>query len=98
LGLQTLGATSWTARPERLGLAARGDTVTDAAALHGTITKFTYLGREAHVQVNTPAGHIVVQIPTPGMTRTREPGEGVALVVTRQSLMAVGATNARIGG
>ena len=98
LGLSVAGAAVWTARPERLGLASRGGDTAGAAALDGTITKFTYLGREAHVQVETPAGSIVVQIANPGMTRTREPGEQVAVLVQREALMAFGADNVRIGG
>ena len=98
LGLTVPGAVAWTARPERLGLATRGAETAGAATLDGTITKFTYLGREAHVQVETPAGPVVVQVANPGMTRTREPAEPVSVLVPRDSLMAFGADNARIGG
>lgn len=98
LGLSLPGATVWTARPERLGLAARGGDTGGAATLEGTIAKFTYLGREAHVQVETPAGLVVVQIANPGMTLTHQPGEQVSVLVPREALMAFGADNIRIGG
>jgi iron(III) transport system ATP-binding protein len=105
LGLDQPKATAWAARPERLALASRGGDAggatalaSGAAVLDGTITKFTYLGREAHVQVETPAGLVVVQIANPGMTRTRQQGEEVAVLVPRDALMAFGADNARIGG
>ena len=98
LDLNLPDAAAWTARPERLGLAARGGGLAGAAVLDGTITKFTYLGREAHVQVETPAGLIVVQISNPGMTKTRQPGEEVAVLVPRDALMAFSADNVRIGG
>ena len=98
LGLDLPGAVTWTARPERLGLASRDGDKAGAASLEGTITKFTYLGREAHVQVETPAGTVVVQVANPGMTQTRQPGEQVAVLVPAEALMAFGANNARIGG
>lgn len=97
LGLSVPGANAWTARPERLGLAGRGGDTGGAAALYGTIAKFTYLGREAHVQVETQAGQVVVQLANPGMTRSREPGEQVSVLVPREALMAFGADNARVG-
>lgn len=98
LGLNVPNAAVWTARPERLGLAARGTDTAGAAAIDGAVTKFTYLGREAHVQVETAAGLIVVQIANPGMTKTRQPGEDIVVLVPRDALMAFGADNARIGG
>ncbi|QQR38460.1 ABC transporter ATP-binding protein [Devosia rhizoryzae] len=96
MGIKVMSVAAWTARPERLGLASRDEQLSGAATLDGTIAKFIYLGREAHVQVETAAGMIVVQIANPGMTRTREPGEPVKVAVPREALMAFGADNARI--
>ncbi|QDZ12826.1 ABC transporter ATP-binding protein [Devosia ginsengisoli] len=98
LGLSAPGAASWAVRPERLGLAEAGAAADGAAILPGTVTKYTYLGREAHVQVETPAGAIVVQLANPGMAATREAGEAVSVLVPRDAPMAFGADNARIGG
>ena len=98
LGLVNPAATSWSVRPERLGLAAAGESADGAAMLPGKVTKYTYLGREAHVQVETPVGMLVVQVANPGMSATREAGEAVSVLVPRDAPMAFGADNARIGG
>ncbi|MGB3339510.1 MAG: ABC transporter ATP-binding protein [Devosia sp.] len=97
LGLATPDVATWALRPERLGLAAPGGAANGAAVLPGTVTKFTYLGREAHVQVETPVGLIVVQLANPGMAATRVAGETVSVMVPRDALMAFGADGARIG-
>ncbi|KKB86388.1 hypothetical protein VW29_02125 [Devosia limi DSM 17137] len=97
LGLNAPGAASWAVRPERLGLdatgAASGD---DMVAVPGTVAKYTYLGREAHVQVDTPLGMIVVQVANPGMAASRETGEPVSVLVPRDVPMAFGADGARL--
>ena len=98
LGLSTPAGAIWAVRPERLGLVAAGSDANGAAMLPGTVTKYTYLGREAHVQVETPAGTIVVQLANPGMAATRVAGETVSVLVPRDVLMAFGADGARIGG
>lgn len=97
LGLATPDVATWALRPERLDLAAPGGAANGAAVLPGTVTKFTYLGREAHVQVETPVGLIVVQLANPGMAATRVAGETVSVMVPRDALMAFGADGARIG-
>ena len=98
LGLTAPEAASWAVRPERLALAAAGAAPDGTAVLAGTVTKYTYLGREAHVQVETPAGTLVVQVANPGMSATREAGEAVSVLVPRDAPMAFGADGARIGG
>jgi len=98
LGLTAPEAASWAVRPERLALAATGAAPDGTAVLAGTVTKYTYLGREAHVQVETPAGTLVVQVANPGMSATREAGEAVSVLVPRDAPMAFGADGARIGG
>ena len=77
---------------------APGSATAGAAVLEGSVTNFTYLGREAHVQVETPVGMLVVQVANPGMSATREAGEAVSVLVPRDAPMAFGADNARIGG
>ena len=98
LGLAAPKDASWAVRPERLDLVAPGSAPAGAAVLEGSVTKFTYLGREAHVQVETRAGPIVVQLANPGMAATRAVGEVVCVLVPPDAPMAFGANGARIGG
>jgi ABC-type Fe3+/spermidine/putrescine transport system ATPase subunit len=98
LGLSAPAAGSWAARPEHLILAGPDAGNAQGATLAGTVTKYTYLGREAHVQVDTPAGLLVVQVANPGMAATREAGEAVVVVVPPSAPMAYGADGARITG
>ncbi|MDB5623185.1 MAG: transporter ATP-binding protein [Devosia sp.] len=98
LGLTAPAGATWAVRPERLDLAARGGAPDSVAVLDGTVTKYTYLGREAQVQVETPAGLIVVQLANPGISATRSTGEAVAVLVPRDAPMAFGADGVRIGG
>lgn len=98
LNLAAPGAALWAVRPERLALAPTGTAGNGDAVLEGTVTKYTYLGREAHVQVATDAGTLVVQIANPGMAATRTPDERVSVLVPRDAPMAFGADGARIKG
>ena len=98
LGLSANGAKAWAVRPEHLDLAAPGAPApANTALLAGTVTKFTYLGREAHVQVETSAGTIVVQLANPGMAATRAAGEAVSVAVPRSAPMAFDAEGRRLG-
>lgn len=97
LGLSAQGATAWAVRPEHLQLAASGAAApAGAALLPGKVTKFTYLGREAHVQVESAAGSLVVQLANPGMAATRGAGEAISVVVPRGAPMAFGADGKRL--
>jgi ABC-type Fe3+/spermidine/putrescine transport system ATPase subunit len=96
LGLSAPGA-SWSVRPERLDLVNAGAPApAGCVVLPGTVEKYTYLGREAHVQVNTAVGNLVVQIANPGVTATRASGEAVGVVINRDNLIAFDASNNRI--
>jgi iron(III) transport system ATP-binding protein len=96
LGLSAPGA-SWSVRPERLDLVNAGALApAGCVVLPGTVEKYTYLGREAHVQVNTAVGNLVVQIANPGVTATRASGEAVGVVINRANLIAFDANNNRI--
>jgi iron(III) transport system ATP-binding protein len=98
LGLSAAGAAAWAVRPEHLRLIASGATApADAAVLDGIVTKFTYLGREAHVGVETPAGNLVVQLANPGMAASRAAGEKVSVVVPQSAPMAFDAEGQRLG-
>jgi ABC-type Fe3+/spermidine/putrescine transport system ATPase subunit len=98
LGLAHAGAATWAVRPEHLDLAGPDSDGNGSATLPGTVSKYTYLGREAHVQVETPAGRLVVQLPNPGMAATREAGEAVSVLVPRTAPMSFSADGARMGG
>tara|TARA_R110002020_G_scaffold47707_48_gene135948 strand:+ start:3909 stop:4973 length:1065 start_codon:yes stop_codon:yes gene_type:complete len=98
LGRTTKDGATWTIRPEHLGLALPGDTVpAGAASLDGVVSKYTYLGREAHVAVDTPAGSLVVQLANPGMAATSAAGEAVSVVVPPNALMAFSGEGKRLG-
>jgi len=90
-------AAHWTIRPERLSLLEAGQGApSGAVALAGTISKFTYLGREAHVLVDTPAGALVVQVSNPALSAVRNPGDTVSVLVERSALMAFDADSKRL--
>ena len=67
-------AHQWAIRPEHIRL-DQGDTASDNVRLAGTVEKYTYLGREAHVLVQTPAGKIVVQACRSGADPAHGAGE-----------------------
>lgn len=97
LDLDAPTAAHWTIRPERLSLVEANTAPTGrAVALPGTIAKFTYLGREAHVLVETPAGTVVVQLANPALSPARQPGEPVSVVFERDALMAFDADSKRL--
>jgi iron(III) transport system ATP-binding protein len=97
LGLDAPAAAHWTVRPERLSLVETNATPTGrAVALPGTIAKFTYLGREAHVLVETPAGTVVVQLSNPALSPARQPGDQVSVLFERAALMAFDADSKRL--
>ena len=59
--------TTWAIRPEHIRL-DHGDARCRQRPPFGRVLKYTYLGREAHVLVRTPAGKIVVQLADPAPT------------------------------
>ena len=95
--LPATGVETWTVRPERLELAETGQaTPAGAASLAGSVTKYTYLGREAHVQVATEAGTLIVQLADPGMGGGLDSGRKVSVVIRRDSLMGFDAAGRRV--
>jgi iron(III) transport system ATP-binding protein len=82
-GLTPLDGTRWAIRPEHLTLGPPG-----GEGIEGKVGKYTYLGREAHVQVQTPVGVLIVQVSNPGMAATRAAGEAVSVAVAPEALMA----------
>jgi len=98
LGLDRFEAEHWTARPERLALLEPGGVAPEGAvALAGSVRKFTYLGREAHVLVQTDAGPVVVQVANPALNRAWLPGDSVSVLFERGALMAFDAESKRLG-
>ena len=95
LGLVPAANTIWAARPENIGLAGDGMA---GEPLAGTVKKFTYLGREAHLQVTTPVGDIVAQISNPSRTAVLEAGSPATVIVPRDCLMAFDASGRRVTG
>jgi iron(III) transport system ATP-binding protein len=97
LRLPADGIEAWAARPERLELAEPGQTAPESAAsLAGSVTKYTYLGREAHVQVETEAGPLIVQLADPGMGGGLGSGRKVSVVIRRDALMGFDAAGKRV--
>jgi iron(III) transport system ATP-binding protein len=86
LGLGAIQAETWAIRPERL-LLAKASPGAGGAIITGTVSKYTYLGREAHLQVETAIGDLVVQIANPGRNSGRSPGDAVSLSVIRAAMM-----------
>ncbi|MFD1253402.1 Spermidine/putrescine import ATP-binding protein PotA [Devosia equisanguinis] len=90
-------AAHWTVRPERLSLVESGATApVGAVVVSGTVNKFTYLGREAHVLVDTAAGPVVVQVSNPALGAVRNPGDTVSVLFERNALMAFDADGKRL--
>lgn len=93
LGLVPKAGLSWAVRPENIGLAGSGMA---GDPLSGTVKKFTYLGREAHLLVATPLGDLVVHVANPSRSEILAPGTTTTVVVPRESLMAFDADGQRI--
>ncbi|MFD1942918.1 ABC transporter ATP-binding protein [Paradevosia shaoguanensis] len=90
------GAT-WVVRPENLIVAGeRAETGEPQAEITGTVSKYTYLGREAHLQIHSDLGDLVVHVANPDRTAVQREGE-VRVVVTRSAVLGFGADGKRIG-
>ena len=95
LGLTPSATTGWAVRPENLGLA--GGAIS-GEQLPGTVKKYTYLGREAHLQVTTAVGDLVIHVSNPSRTEILAAGAATTVVIPRDGLMAFGADGKRIAG
>jgi ABC-type Fe3+/spermidine/putrescine transport system ATPase subunit len=82
-------------RPEHIRL-DQGDVAPDRIRLAGTVEKYTYLGREAHVLVQTPAGKIVVQLADPSPTLRMKPGSSIPLAFRRQDILSFDSSGVRL--
>ena len=80
-------------RPENLGLA--GSSI-EGEAIEGTVRKFTYLGREAHLLVATPVGDLVIHVANPSRSESLAMDGAVKVLVPRDGLMAFDAGGKRV--
>jgi ABC-type Fe3+/spermidine/putrescine transport system ATPase subunit len=85
----------WAIRPEHIRL-DRGSADSESVCIAGRVEKYTYLGREAHVLVETLAGKLVVQLAGPAPTLCMTPGSGIALAFRRQDILSFDASGARV--
>jgi ABC-type Fe3+/spermidine/putrescine transport system ATPase subunit len=97
IGLQSTSATTWTVRPESITLLNAGAPAPEGnIVLDGTVAKFTYLGREAHVSVDTDVGNVVVQLGAAELKTLRAPGDAVRITFERGALMGFDADKKRV--
>ena len=90
-------AHQWAIRPEHIRL-DHGEAAPDTVRLSGTVEKYTYLGREAHVLAETPAGKIVVQLADPSPTLRMEPGSSIALAFRCKDILSFDTDGLRLDG
>jgi iron(III) transport system ATP-binding protein len=92
LGATPASGRSWAIRPENLHLAADAS----GQAVPGTVKKYTYLGREAHLEVSTTVGDLVVHVGSPSRTPLPAPGSTTSVAVPLDGLMAFDADGHRV--
>ena len=102
LGLAELAAahanSKWVVRPENLVIAKGAEASGEPqATISGRIAKYTYLGREAHLQIRTDLGDLVVHVANPDRTSVQLEGE-VTVAVARSAVLGFDADGKRIGG
>lgn len=93
LGLSIPAGSTVAIRPENLGLA--GGNIA-GEELEGTVRKFTYLGREAHLLVATALGDLVIHVANPSRNQSLAVGAPARVLVPRDGLMAFDAAGKRI--
>ena len=95
LGLAPSATMNWAVRPENVGLAGSG---MQGEGLAGTVKKFTYLGREAHLQVATAVGDLVAQISNPSRTTALQSGAATTVIIAKDGLMGFDGNGRRLAG
>jgi len=97
LGIAQVAGANWVVRPENLVIAGTAPTSGEpSASISGTVSKYTYLGREAHLQVTTDLGELVVHVANPDRTALRLDGDAVQLEVARSVILGFDAEDRRI--
>jgi ABC-type Fe3+/spermidine/putrescine transport system ATPase subunit len=94
LGAADSDGVTWTIRPEDMRLVSSG--ATDTATLEGVVSKCTYLGREAHLHLRTPAGDLIVHVVNPSRVAVPAAGATVAVAVGREALMGFDGEGRRV--
>jgi ABC-type Fe3+/spermidine/putrescine transport system ATPase subunit len=89
------GARSLAIRPEHIRL-DQGGPDPERVRLAGSVEKYTYLGREAHLLVDTPAGKLVVQLSDPSRTLRIASGSSVPLTCEHSDVLVFDERGARI--
>ncbi len=89
---------AWSVRPEALVLSdlappASGEAV---AEIEGTVQKYTYLGREAHLFLKTVLGEIVVHVANPARAIKHAHGETVSVQISKDALFGFDGAGKRI--
>lgn len=89
---------SWSVRPENVVLEGLPGAEKDAprAEISGTVTKYTYLGREAHLQLTTVLGDIVVHIANPSRTSRFTHGQTIKVFVQKSGMFGFDRDGRRI--
>jgi iron(III) transport system ATP-binding protein len=88
---------TWAIRPEHIRL-DRNQLEGDMVRIAGTVEKYTYLGREAHILVETLAGNLVAQLADPAPTLRISQGSSVSLAFRRRDVLRFDEQGARIPG
>ncbi|HEX2554914.1 MAG TPA: ABC transporter ATP-binding protein [Microvirga sp.] len=86
---------TWAIRPEHIRL-ARAEADAGRVRIEGTVEKYTYLGREAHILVETAAAKLVAQIADPAPGLSFSAGSPVALAFRREDVLAFDRQGARV--
>ncbi|WP_062015447.1 ABC transporter ATP-binding protein [Aureimonas sp. AU4] len=88
---------NWAIRPEDMRLVPPGGArEAGAATLEGTVSKCTYLGREAHLHLRTDAGDLIVHVVNPSRVAIPAAGTNVAVALLRGALMGFDAEGRRV--
>ena len=94
--LQLPKAASWTVRPEGLHVHNASADARPHVLLGGTVSKYTYLGREAHVHIESELGDLIVQQSNPGMRAGLATGQAVQIMLLREALMGFDGDGQRV--
>ncbi|MFD2261975.1 ABC transporter ATP-binding protein [Lacibacterium aquatile] len=87
------GAVSVAIRPENVVIRTQSSAAASAGELHlsGTVTKSTFLGKEAHYTLKTPIGDLVAQVFDPTQDLLQATGQAVDVLLPLNKLVVFGA-------
>ncbi len=89
---------SWSVRPEALVLSELAPPTSGEAIAEfsGTVQKYTYLGREAHLFLKTALGEMVVHVANPARATKHDRGQIVNVQLSRDALFGFDGEGSRI--